>query len=147
MTNRVKKILAALFIGLCVFLPPAFSGEKQAEPDIKSLRTMTRDSRRAYPNENLAVALGVGRIKEDTAQGKLKARRAALLDARRNLLVLRLELLNGSRSAPPSFSGRVAACKIRGERIEGNLYFLEVEVPLDELLKADAAVRFLILQE
>ena len=132
MTNLYKKFFVALFIGLYVFLTPALSG---GEPigSVNSLRTMTQYSGKAYPYRNLAVASGVGVIRENSAQGRLLARRAALLDARRNLLALRRELLNGF--SPRDLSGHVAAHKVVGERVEGNLYFLDVEVPLDALLK------------
>jgi hypothetical protein len=81
--------------------------------------------------------LGIGRILEDTDQGKLLARRAALTDARRNLLELRQKLLgdpvfkSGSR-----LSGPIAAPDVHSEGIEDDLYFLEIDVPLDSLLEA-----------
>ena len=132
MTYRYKKFLITLFLGFYVFLTPALSG---GEPigSVNSLRAMTQYSGRAYPNRNLAVASGVGLIREDSTQGRLLARRAALLDARRNLIALQRELLNGS--SPRDLSGHVAAHKVVGERVEGNLYFLDVEAPLDALLK------------
>ena len=142
MKSRGKMFFVMLFTGLCIFLSLAFSGGEQTRPDTNDLKTMTVDSGKAYQKGNFAVASGVGRIREDTAQERLLARRAALLDARRNLLVLRRKLLEDSRSAPVSLSGHVAAHKVSAERVEGNLYFLEVEVPLDELLKADFTINF-----
>ena len=146
MRNRGQKFFVALFMGFYVLLTPALSGGEQAEPDVKNLRAMTRDSGVAYPKENLAVASGVGWIKEDTAQGRLLARRAALLDARRNLLALRRKLFDKSHSAT-GVSGHIAAHQIRKERIEGDLYFMEIEAPLDELLKPDFSAKFFMLME
>jgi hypothetical protein len=146
MRNRGKIFFVTLFMGFYVLLTPALSGGEQAEPDVKNLRAMTRDSGVAYPKENLAVASGVGWIKEDTAQGRLLARRAALLDARRNLLALRRKLLDKSRYSK-GVSGHVAAHQIRGERIDGDLYFVEVETFLDELLKPNFSAKFFMLLE
>ena len=133
-------VLSVLPVTSCM----ALADQPLSRPDARDLRAMTRDSGRAYPKENIAVASGVGWIREDTAQERLLARRAALLDARRNLLALRRKLLAGSR-AKPELSGHVTAHRIFGERIKGNLYFLEVEVPLDELLEADFAVNFSVV--
>ena len=144
MTSRDKKLFIALFIGLCMFSAPAF-GAVEGAVSADSLREMTRDSGIAYPDENRAVASGVGLIKEDNAQEIFLARRAALLDARRNLLALRRKLLDGS--APRNLSGHVFAHKVFGERVEGNLYFLEVEVSIDALLHPDFRNSFFILQK
>ncbi len=89
--------------------------------------------------QGLATADGVGRIPEDTAQGRLLARRAALTDARRNLLLLRQRLVDG-KFDPGSVSGRIAEVSIHSERVEGDLYFLKVDVPLDRLMKGDVPV-------
>ena len=141
MISRGKRFFVTFFMVFYVLLTPVFSGGEPIGP-VKSLMAMTQNSGRAYPKENRAVASGVGRIREDTAQARLLARRAALLDARRNLLALRRKLFDGPYSAPAGLSGYVGAHKIYGERTEGSLYFLEVEVPLDELLRADFTIDF-----
>ena len=89
--------------------------------------------------QGLATADGVGRIPEDTAQGRLLARRAALTDARRNLLLLRQKLVDG-KFDPRYVSGRIAEVSIHSERVEGDLYFLKVDVPLDRLMKGDVPI-------
>ena len=91
-----------------------------------------RNSGRVVRERNIATAAGVGRITEDTPQGRLLGRRAALTDARRNLLILRRELLQGQGH---SVSGRIAGVRIHSERVENNLYFLQVDIPLDELME------------
>ncbi|MDR3265879.1 MAG: hypothetical protein LBT15_07705 [Synergistaceae bacterium] len=107
-----------------------------------------QDSARAYEADNRASASGLGRITEDSPQGRLLARRAALMDARRNLLVLRKKILEGPQSDVRSVSGRLVAPsqKIQSERVEGNLYRLEIEVRLDELLRTDLDETFFLSQ-
>jgi len=87
---------------------------------------------------NIATAAGVGRITEDTAQGRLLGRRAALTDARRNLLILRQKLLREygvPGSGTRRVSGRVAGVKVHSERIVDGLYFLQVDMPLDKFME------------
>ena len=87
---------------------------------------------------NRAWASGVGRMADNTAQEKLLARRAALVDARRNLIALRQELQK-TNFKPGYVTGRITGKTqtINAERIEGSLYFLEVEMSLDELMRTD----------
>ena len=87
---------------------------------------------------NRVWASGVGRIADDTAQEKILARRAALLDARRNLLALRQELQKTNYKSG-FVSGRITGKTqtINSERTEGGLYFLEVEMSIDELMRTD----------
>ena len=89
--------------------------------------------------QEIATAEGVGRIPEDTAQGRLLGRRAALIDARRNLLLLRQKLLEGKFDAR-SVSGKIAEVRIHSEKTDGGLYFLKVDVPLNSLMKGDVPV-------
>ena len=88
---------------------------------------------------NRAWASGVGRIADDTPQERLLARRAALLDARRNLIALRQELQRTSNFKSGFVSGRITGKTqtINAERIDGGLYFLEVEMSIDELMRTD----------
>ena len=97
------------------------------------------EASRVYVSENRVVASGMGRITENTAQGRLLARRAALVDARRNLLVLQRKLLRDSvfQLGTRSVSGHITARDIHSERIEGDFYFLAVDISLDELLKSN----------
>ncbi|MDR1622518.1 MAG: hypothetical protein LBS00_09105 [Synergistaceae bacterium] len=103
------------------------------------MELLTRDSTKVYMAENRVSTSGVGRIVDDTSQGRLLAKRAALVDARRKLLELRHKLLGepilqfGSRSV----SGHVIAPQIRSERVRENLYFIDIDVELEELLKTD----------
>ncbi|MDR1873863.1 MAG: hypothetical protein LBQ90_02455 [Synergistaceae bacterium] len=107
--------------------------------DVRNIVEKTRDSGVIYNNVSgsRVVVSGTGRISENTAQGRLLARRAALTDARRNLLVLRQKLLKDPRfKSSGAVSGTLVAPSqaIRSERVEGGLFFLELDVRLDELL-------------
>ncbi|MDR1977191.1 MAG: hypothetical protein LBQ42_00485 [Synergistaceae bacterium] len=144
--------------GTCVFLyvfailprqtdASIADAQEGAPEETTAWQILTRDSTKVYMTENRVSTSGVGRILEDTAQGKLLARRAALVDARRNLLELRQKLLGepilkfGSRSV----SGHIVAPNIRSERTKGDLYFIELDVQLEELLKTDLDEEVFIL--
>ena len=90
-------------------------------------------------SDGLATVTGRGRIAEEGAQGRALARRAALTDARRNFLVLRERLSRGDSNAgrhrTTVVSGKVRASEVHSERIEGSFYILELDVPLDDLVK------------
>ena len=62
----------------------------------EDLLQMTEESLYADWQENRAFVRGVGRVVQNTAQGRLLARRAALTDARRGLLSLRQRILADS---------------------------------------------------
>jgi hypothetical protein len=158
--TKKKRFLPIFFFilflaGTCVFLyffailprqTDASTSEareaREAKADVKgetTLELLTRDSTKVYMAENRVSTSGVGRIVDDTSQGRLLAKRAALVDARRKLLELRHKLLGepilqfGSRSV----SGHVIAPQIRSERVRENLYFIDIDVELEELLKTD----------
>lgn len=110
-----------------------------AEPVPKTtedLLRMTEESLYADWQGNRALVQGVGRIVQDTAQGRLLARRAALTDARRGLLLLRRSILEDPalRERTLWLSGPVPPVRILSERIVGGLYFIEVEAALSRLL-------------
>ena len=123
---------------LCLAAVPA-AAVPLAEPvpaATEDLLRMTEESLYADWQGNRAFVQGVGRVVQNTAQGRLLARRAALTDARRGLLLLRHRIL-----ADPELRGRalwlagpVPPVRILSERIEGGLYFLEVETALSRLL-------------
>jgi hypothetical protein len=105
----------------------------------------TQSSGRVIWEQNIATASGVGRITENTAQGKLLGRRGALTDARRNLLILREKLLNDPKFSEKDIkknnvSGRIAGTVIHSEKIRNNLYFLQVDIPLNKLLEGDIGI-------
>lgn len=141
----LRRMLRAFFIEgisafvLCFCLCAPGLAAPLAEPvpaTTEDLLQMTEESLYADWQENRAFVRGVGRVVQNTAQGRLLARRAALTDARRGLLSLRQRIL-----ADPELRGRalwlagpVPPVRILTERIEGGLYFIEVETALSRLL-------------
>ena len=141
----LRRMLRAFFIEgifasvLCFCLCAPGLATPLAEPvpaTTEDLLRMTEESLYADWQENRAFVRGVGRVVQNTAQGRLLARRAALTDARRGLLSLRQRIL-----ADPELRGRalwlagpVPPVRILTERIEGGLYFIEVETALSRLL-------------
>lgn len=141
----LRRMLRAFFIEgisasvLCFCLCAPGLAAPLAEPvpaTTEDLLQMTEESLYADWQENRAFVRGVGRVVQNTAQGRLLARRAALTDARRGLLSLRQRIL-----ADPELRGRalwlagpVPPVRILTERIEGGLYFIEVETALYRLL-------------
>lgn len=141
----LRRMLRAFFIEgifasvLCFCLCAPGLATPLAEPvpaTTEDLLRMTEESLYADWQENRAFVRGLGRVVQSTAQGRLLARRAALTDARRGLLSLRQHIL-----ADPELRGRalwlagpVPPVRILTERIEGGLYFIEVETALSRLL-------------
>lgn len=116
----------------CFVLPRAAGAVPQSSGGVPEARTDVRWE------ANRVTATGRGRLVGSGAQGRLLARRAAVTDARRNLLLLRERLLTVDPTATrrgSTVSGRVRATAIRSERTEGAFYLLELEMPLDELLR------------
>jgi hypothetical protein len=98
------------------------------------------DSTRVYAGENRAVAMGVGRITENTMTGRQKAREAALADARSNLLVLRRKFRRDIRPAAVNAAEEdvpVIVEEVQDEHVQGDLYFVEIEVEFDQFLNAE----------
>ena len=152
--NRNKGINTKLFLSVAFSILFAFalislsSGsvvatseleDEGAEFNIQELYS-SRNSGRVLHDQNIATAAGVGRIMENTAQGRLLGKRAALTDARRNLLILRRKLLQErgeDAGSTNNVSGRIAGVRIHSERVRDNLYFLQVDIPLDELMEGE----------
>ena len=123
---------------LCPFVLPPEVGAALRKKGGASQTALAPDVRANVSwNGNLAHVTGRGRIAEDTAQGRVLARRAALTDARGNLLLLRERLLNDKlyEERRRSVSGTLRATKVRAERIEGSFYLLELDMALSDLLK------------
>ncbi|MBQ7264157.1 MAG: hypothetical protein IJR14_10635 [Synergistaceae bacterium] len=132
--RRISFARATLAALLCLGLSvPVLAAPKTAE-----LLRVGRDGLRADWGADRAFARGVGRVARAGAVGHLLARRAALLDARRGLLILRGDLLRGrgARKAR-SVSGVVPPVKILTERCDGELYVVEVEASLSGLLASE----------
>lgn len=114
----------------CLLLMFAFSTEAYTTQD---LLRMTQESLYADWQENVAHVRGVGRIEREGVQGVLLARRAALADAGRGLLLLRQQLLS-SGHWQRRISGHVPPLRLLSESVRDGLYFVEVEASLSSLL-------------
>lgn len=98
----------------------------------------TKSSARIDNEQNVATAEGIGRILDNTSQGKLLGRRAALTDARRNLLILRQELLG--KKGNYNVSGKISQVRVHSEHSDEKFYYLKVSVPLDILMRGEIEI-------
>jgi len=149
--RRAKKrllpavIFASVFVGTCFFLysfalpnvagstSPGVGGDSNAKV------RMVEAEAKIETYDNKISATGVGRVEDDTAQGKLLGRRAALTDARRKLLAQRQKFLGDPRfqssHGTTTLSGFLTGTqKIKSEGVRGGIYFVEVEMNLNDLL-------------
>ena len=132
----MSRKIFVLFLSFAAFLS-IFSVEAKSYTTSELLQ-MTQESLNADWQTNTAYVRGVGRILQDDSQGLLLARRAALTDARRGLLLLRKEILSSENYKQNSrslrLSGHVPPLRLLSETISDELYFVEVEAELSRLL-------------
>ena len=140
--RRVERGALAAVLALCLAGRATAQLAEPVQASTEDLLQMTEESLYADWEENRAFVRGVGRVVQDTAQGRLLARRAALTDARRGLLLLRGHILEDPalRERTLWLSGPVPPARILSERIEGGLYFIEVETALSRLLNRNGGV-------
>jgi hypothetical protein len=133
-------VLAAVsFASVQLRTRPADGQASDLQAAIKELLAESRNSTYVRVDGKGVVASGAARITEDTAQGRLLARRGALADARRNLLLLRQELLERPelKAGLRRISGHVGRHVVRSERVDGGLYRVEIEISVEEWLSSD----------
>jgi hypothetical protein len=82
-------------------------------------------------DKKIITAAGTGRIMENTKFGRMMARRAALSDARRNIL-LETRKINGG-VGKGEVSGYVGPHSILSERTEGNIFRVEISAWLENI--------------
>ena len=140
--RRVERGALAAVLALCLAGRATAQLAEPVQASTEDLLQMTEESLYADWEENRAFVRGVGRVVQDTAQGRLLARRAALTDARRGLLLLRGHILEDPalRERTLWLSGPVLPVRILSERIEDGLYFIEVETALSRLLNRNGGV-------
>ena len=112
-----------------------------AEYTNEDLMKMNLQSLRADFTKDRAYSAGAGRITDNMPNSLSLARRAALSDARRGLLILRRELKEGRPGRPDDISGIVPPVKIISETESGDIYIVEVEAVLSELMRGDEFFR------
>ena len=131
----MSRRIFVLFLSFSAFL--LIFGVAAESYTTSELLRMTQESLNADWQTNTAYVRGVGRILQDDSQGLLLARRAALTDARRGLLLLRKEILSSDykqNSRSLRLSGYVPPLRLLSETISDELYFVEVEAELSQLL-------------
>lgn len=119
-------LLAVLFAAHC--------GAVHAEYSTDDLLRMTMESLSYDVEADIASVRGAGKIQNNDSQSLLSARRAAINDARRGLLILKRGLVEGEPMRPHSVSGNVPPFTILSEYVKDGLYFVDIEVSLSELL-------------
>ncbi|MDR1944356.1 MAG: hypothetical protein LBQ19_05990 [Synergistaceae bacterium] len=103
---------------------------------VRELASEGKYQSKIYVTENGIVAHGAGRIEGNAPRARLLARRAALTDARRNLLEFRRDFLRETyhRDGTRGVYGRIGRHSLRAAGIDGNSYKVEIEMTLDEWL-------------
>lgn len=86
---------------------------------------------------NTASVRGVGKILQDDSTGLMLARRTAITDAQRGLLLLRRSIIEGKSPRPDSVSGNVPPFSILSEDTKEGLYFVYIEAVLSDLVDAE----------
>ena len=113
---------------LCL-VSPAFS-----EYSTDDLLNMTVSSLKADRERDTAFVRGVGKISQAGSVGVHLARRTAIADAQRGLLILKRSIEENRPPRIDSVSGHVPGLRVKSEQIRDGLYFVEAEVSLSELL-------------
>ena len=131
--RRVERGALAAVLALCLAGRATAQLAEPVQASTEDLLQMTEESLYADWEENRAFVRGVGRVVQDTAQGRLLARR---------LLLLRGHILEDPalRERTLWLSGPVPPVRILSERIEDGLYFIEVETALSRLLNRNGGV-------
>ena len=125
----MKRIVLIALVLCCVNSVSAFS-----EYSTDDLLKMTIESLGVDRERDIAFASGVGKITQDGSVGVYLARRSAIADARRGLLILKRALEENKPPRTDSVSGHVPGLRVRSEKIMEGLYIVDAEVSLSELL-------------
>ncbi|MBQ7220494.1 MAG: hypothetical protein IJS28_05895 [Synergistaceae bacterium] len=125
----MKRVMMIALVLCCVIAGKAFS-----EYSTDDLLKMTVNSLKADRASDTASVRGVGRITQNDSTGIFLARRAAISDAQRGLLILKRSLEEKRPPRMDSVSGHVPGLRVKAENVSDDLYFVEAEVSLSELL-------------
>ncbi|MDR1965385.1 MAG: hypothetical protein LBQ36_01630 [Synergistaceae bacterium] len=118
----------------------AAEGSVDVAAAVRRLASEKKYLAKIYVTDGGIVARGTGRIAGNAAQARLLARRAALADARRNLVEFRSDFLRdpAGKGAPRAVSGRVGRHGLLSAGVDGDTYRVEIEIALDEWLASEA---------
>ena len=129
----MQKFALALLVLVLVSAPVySSSSSRSSSYSTKELFDMTLESLKYDVSNNTAYVRGVGRIADNSPSSLLLARRAALVDAQRGMLLLK-KSIKDFRSVK-NVSGHVPALRLLSESTRDGLYFVEVEAALSDLL-------------
>ena len=126
-------MLVILNLNLSSYALAKYSNEDLMNMNLKSLS--------ADFGHDKAYSTGAGRIISGQPNSLALARRAALSDARRGLLILKRELEEGRPRRPDDVSGHVPPVKILDEFESGDIYVVRVEAVLSELMHDSKEVK------
>ncbi|MBQ3457405.1 MAG: hypothetical protein IJG30_00440, partial [Synergistaceae bacterium] len=106
----------------------SYSSSSSSSYSTKELFDMTLESLKYDVSNNTAYVRGVGRIADNSPSSLLLARRAALVDAQRGMLLIKKSIkdFRGVKNV----SGHVPALRLLSESTRDGLYFVEVEAAL-----------------
>ena len=110
------------------------AGHAFSEYSTDDLLKMTVNSLKADRENDIAFVRGVGKISQDGPMGMVLARRTAIADAQRGLLILKRSLEENRPPRMDSVSGHVPGLRLKEESVRDGLYFVDAEVSLSELL-------------
>lgn len=136
MKLRVKLILSAAATVL-VYCTAANAVTHSSDELLK----MTIESLSYDVRSDKAFACGVSIISGNDARSRISARRAAITDAQRGFLILRISIKEGRPPRIRNISGYVPPIKVLSEDIRDGLYFVDIETSLSALMKEDDRIR------
>lgn len=124
-------------IKLCsaLFLVLAGAVMSCAEYTPEDLMRITLESLSYDVRANTARSCGTARITQEGNRGLIVARRAAIIDAQRGLLLLRRGINEGKPPRPDSVSGNLPPFRIISEDVREGVYFAEIETDFSRLMK------------
>ncbi|MBR0257151.1 MAG: hypothetical protein IJQ58_05385 [Synergistaceae bacterium] len=106
-----------------------------AEYTTEDLMRMTLESLSYDVEANTARSCGTARITQEGNSGLIIARRAAIVDAQRGLLLLRRAIKEGKPPRSDSVSGNLPPFRVISEDVKEGVYFVEIQADLSRLMR------------
>ena len=136
MKLRVRLILSAA-AAVLVYCTAASAVTHSSDELLK----MTIESLSYDVHSDKTFACGVSVISGNNAISRISARRAAITDAQRGLLILRISIKEGRPPKIRNVSGYVPPIKVVSEDIRDGLCFVDIETSLSALMKEDDKIQ------